>query len=355
MALVRFAARDPGGANVLAAFLREWRPPAPHQVDVWTLPRATPVFNGLMGLDPRPLEEQQLQELPALWKDAPADLLVTGTSHYAPFESSLWRLARERGVPSLAVMDSWNNLDVRFRDGRPDFAGAVDRDQVPELVALGFPADRVLLSGHPFLAGLGGRREQPMAAGAATRVLFVSEPIAEDLARGANRPFGFDQVDAFAVVHAAALARARAGQVVDVAVKCHPYEEPERFTRALERFEVHEHLSVRVMARNEGATTAVAWAQLVCGIGSMLLLEAIAAGRPVVSVQPGLAREDTFIASRRGFVPLLTDPVNGPSTVANLLASSEDRARLLARNRQFLETVDRSHGREVARWLEERL
>jgi len=352
MAHVRFAARDPGGANVLAAFLRDWRPPPPHRHDIWSLPRATAVF---AGLDPRPLEERDLSRLTELWDQDPADLLVTATSHYAPFEPTLWRLARARGVPSLALVDSWVNLDVRFREDRPQFVGAVDREQVPELVALGFPEERVVVSGHPFLASLVDRPVPTQTVEGPTRVLFVSEPIAEDMARGANRPFGFDQVDAFAVVHAAAMARAHAGQVVEVAVKFHPYEEPERFTRALANFEVHERLSVRALSRNELAATWVAWAQLVCGIGSMLLLEAIAAGRPVVSVQPGLAREDTFIASRRGFVPLMTDAANAPAALAVLVASAEERARLLARNRQFLDTVDRSRGQAVARWIEERL
>jgi hypothetical protein len=352
MARVRFAARDPGGANVLAAFLRDWRPPPPHQHDLWTLPKATPVF---AGLGPTELSEDALPGLEALWRKRPAEVLVTGTSHYAPFEPRLWELARAGGAPSLAVLDSWVNLDVRFRDGRPDFVGAVDREQVGELTALGFPADRVVVTGHPFLAALAEKAPLPEnGAAGPVRVLFVSEPIAEDHARGANRPFGFDQMDAFAVVHGAALACARAGIEVEVVVKFHPYEEPACFQRAMASLPAPPGLTERALPPGEAPAPWLEWAHLVCGIGSMLLLEAIAAGRPVVSVQPGLAREDTFIASRRGFVPLLTD-ADASAALARIIGSAEERRGLLARNRDFLGTVDRSRGQGLARWIEERL
>jgi hypothetical protein len=354
MAHVRFAARDPGAANVLAAFVRDWHPAPRHHYDIWSLPQASAVF-AAATLPATEFPDFDPAQVSAAWQAHPADVLVTGTSHYAPFEPLLWQLARQTAAPSLAVLDSWVNLDRRFQAHRPDFVGAVDGEQVSDLVALDFAAERIIVTGHPFLralADLPRAPEGPKSPGAALRVLFVSEPIAEDVSRGANVPFGFDQIDAFGVVHRAAAASVQSGLTVELAIKFHPYEEPERFLRAIRALPASAGLTVRPLPRAEPAPAWVAWAQLVCGIGSMLLLEAIALGRPVVSVQPGLSREDTFIASRRGFVPRLADPVAASRELAHLMASPEARRRLGDRNRAFLDTVDTSRGRMLARWIE---
>jgi len=44
MVLVRLAARDPGGANVLAPLVAEWAGADGRKLEAWTMPRATPVL-----------------------------------------------------------------------------------------------------------------------------------------------------------------------------------------------------------------------------------------------------------------------------------------------------------------------
>ena len=357
--LVRFAARDPGGANVLAAVLARQRE---LRCDVWTLPRASPAFER-EGFRPREFQQFSVDELRAAWGETPAELLITGTSHYEAFEPRLWQIARSAGGVSLAVNDAWTNIAPRFAEARPDFVGALDPGQAEELVALGFAPGQVRVTGQPWLADLVRRRDEVLARGPAAprhadgrvRVLFVSEPIASDVAAGSNAPFGFDEFDSFALLHAAAAEAARMGPAPAVAIRFHPYEDPRQFLRRLESLAPAAGGEVLRSPAEDDAQRWLLWADLVVGIGSTLLLEAIALGRPVVSLQPGRTREDTFIASRRGFAEALVDSDVARERLRVLLTDAAARAAEQARNAGFLRTLQVDPAEAVRDWIGERL
>jgi hypothetical protein len=328
---------------MLAAFLARHGARVPF--DVWALPRATPVF-ARAGFAPRGFAEAfDPAVLRAAWQASPARFLVTGTSHYEAFEPLLWGLARDTGAESLAVIDGWSNLPLRFAAGRPDFVGAVDLGQIEELVALGFRRERTLLTGHPWLSLLIAERSRllaetpPAVTGPGVNLLFASEALAGDVAKRVNVPYGFDEFDAFALLHRAARQVVQAGRRVNLAVKFHPYEEPAAFLTRLGGLPLMDGLTVLPLEPTVKPHPWVLWADLVVGITSVLLLEAIVLGRPVISVQPGLAREDTFIASHRGFAEVLTDPEGAVGRLAELIGSGEGRQAVRERNAGFLATL----------------
>src|SRR5262249_38543780 len=156
---------------------------------------------------------------------------------------------------------------------------------------------------------------------------------------GVNAPFGFDEFDAFSVLHRAALAAVRAGIAVSLAVKFHPAEKSDAFLHRLEQLERPAGLSIETIPGGDTPYPWVMCSDLVTGIGSMLLIESIVLDRPVVSLQPGLIREDTFIVSRRGLAPALTDAVEGERVVSELIADRTTRLALLGRERRFLELI----------------
>jgi hypothetical protein len=357
MARVRFAARDPGGANVLAAFLSRYQSDAPFSFDVWSLPEATPVFRH-SGLSPQEFPRESAGDvIYAMWQSRPADVLITGTSHYAPFESLLWGIARKHDCPSLAVMDSWVNLDRRFLLGRPDYVGAVDHGQIDELKALGFRANRIITTGHPWLSKLlqeKGTIPETTAVPSGNedvRLLFVSEPIAKDVAEGVNASFGFDEFDAFVMLYRAAVAAAKSGLKVGLGIKFHPCEDPQAFLRRLSSLDLPHGLKIHEIKGGERPHPWILWSDLIAGIGSMLLLEAIVLGKPVISLQPGLRRENTFIAGRRGFSPTLTVPGAGETILSRLLNNPEERSAMVVRQQGFIKTIPTDTVSPIMTWI----
>lgn len=350
MALLRFAARDPGAANVLAALAEGWNQTI--TLDAWTLPRADRLRAALPDRSVVFDDPPDPEVLERAWARTPADALVTGTSHYAPFEPVLWAIAASRGVTSLAVLDQWMNVAPRFAQGRPDYVGALDAAQRDELASLGFPPSRIVEIGHPWLSQLAASPAVASVTADDVRVLFVSEPIRSDVEQGVNEPFGFDEFDAFAVVHAAAVTAAADGQRVSLAVRCHPYEDAEAFGRHVHRLPGASGLEVSIQDRSTPALDAVRRADLVTGVSSMMLLEAMVLGRAVVSVQPGLSREETFVASARGSARTLTDAREAREVLAALMCSGSARDAERARHAPFLRETARDSRGVLLTWLD---
>ena len=254
-----------------------------------------------------------------------AGLLLTATSvNGLDRERDAITTARRLGVPSLALLDFWSNYRLRFidQDGRlnlPDRIAVMDALAADEMVAAGLPADRLEITGQPAFDGLAarlaafssGRREQlRRELGLATGdclVLYVSQPFAAIYGSPAQarETMGFtdEEVLALSVRTLVALAERRHRRIV-MAIRRHPREfetmppvaQPEWF-RAVNWGGVEK-------------AEAVLSADLVLGMNSILLLEAVQLGQIVVSVQPGLKIPDPLPSNRDGSSIAITEPAS---------------------------------------------
>lgn len=219
------------------------------------------------------------------------DVLLTGTSRReaAPRDALWWVAARDAGIPSVALLDHWIGYAQKFItttpfDSTPDVIAVMDayaRDQLREagcrdarLVVTGHPAFDALMTAD--VAGRATARERWHARANAPVLLFASEPIASDV--GALR--GYDETDALAL-----LLRALGDAPFQLVIRPHPREHPASLQRVLDEHGRAARVEVTLSGRE-----AVAGADLVVGMTSVLLLEAAVTGRPVLSIQPG-ARE----------------------------------------------------------------
>ena len=221
---MRFAARDPGGANPLSSFLSQsdgygW------SSDIWTMPVATPVFERINRPTREFVEPVTIEDLRQAWTKDPANIIVTGTSHYSPFEQHLWEIARSQACPSLAILDQWINIPARFSYDKPDYVGAIDSWQAEELQHVGFDSTQIIVTGHPWLAQVMQQRCQmvePVLSNSdpnAIKILFVNEPISSDISAGYAESPGYNEYDSFELVFLAAAQVASQGQPVSLAAK----------------------------------------------------------------------------------------------------------------------------------------
>ncbi|MSO74213.1 MAG: hypothetical protein EXQ99_03545 [Alphaproteobacteria bacterium] len=287
--------------------------------------------------------------------------VLTGTSLDGTMEAALWSLAARDGVPALAWIDQWMNLDLRFRRGRPAWVAALDIAQREALKACGFEDRRILLGGHPHLHAV---LWHPTKAGArpgpdgTQTVLFVSESYSEDkLVRLAERlnPLGYDEYEVFDIVARAveAVALARPTLRIDLVVKFHPLEgEPARFIDAIRSRAWPANVRARWLPGSASGRDAAANADLVIGMSSMLLLEALLLERPVLSLTPGLQGEDPFIASRLGAVLAAHERNEGIELVKRALTEPGFRAAALERQKRFVEAMPGDGSARVLAWLD---
>lgn len=358
---LRLAAADPGGANVVAAFLHAAPDVEAAAEPVWTVPVSTSRFEAL-GLQTRSFDPESITaEVTGAWRASPRPwALVTGTSMGARLETKLWELSAADGVPALAWLDQWTNLGVRFQYGRPDWVGAIDEAQREELIAMGFPRDQVLVVGQPYLFPLSANRRMEIEVnhrpGDWFKLLYVSEPFSRDYRCGLQESIGFDEFDVFDVVYRGALHAIEHDPTlsVELAIKLHPYEQTESYERILRTLEPPPRLTLRVIGGDRSGQDAAAGADMVVGVSSVLLLEAMLFDRPVLSLRPGLLGEDPFAPSRRGACLHSDDFEDAYMLVTRALSDSALRKHAIGLQRIFLDQVPFDGADRVTAWLEER-
>jgi hypothetical protein len=322
------------------------------QFVVAALPKAGEVFRAA-GI------EAQVHQAPPSLQDTAEYLrfhqpvaVVTGTSHYESFDSVFWQLAKKSGVAACAIIDGWHNMAARFRDGWPDKIFAIDEEQKKELVGLGARQEAIECVGQIWLSEL--RRPEKREAdqhAKCTSILFLSEPIREDVSSGANRAYGFDQFAAFELLKKAALHAADQTNPVTIIVRLHPYEDRALWS-GLVHSENNSPVNILLAPDDSSSDTCLEECDLVAGISSVVLLQAIAFGKPVLSLQPNLQRENTLVAASRGFVEtILTNDEVAIDRIARIISRDDERQNTYERNRRFLEFLPSVGPDPVIRWL----
>jgi len=186
----------------------------------------------------------------------------------------------------------------------------MDHSARNEMIADGIAAASVVVTGQPALDELGEyarpevrascrrelRRIAGVEEGSGPVILYASQPLSQlhDLAT-----LGFHEKDVLAdVVAAGNRLFGRPYQHATLVIKPHPREAGQPFAMP----QMAAGFSVRLL--NESDITprlAVAGADLVIGMNSMLLLEACLLGTRVISYQPGLRMPDVLPSNRMGW------------------------------------------------------
>jgi hypothetical protein len=315
------------------------------------------------------------QELPETLGDSGAEALLehfrpaavlTGTSmNGVDLERRITAAAARRGVPSLALLDYWTNYRPRFADaagrltGLPDRIAVMDEHARRDMVAAGFPADRLVVTGQPvfdeleaFRGGSGApalRAELDLAP-ADRLLLFISQPLSELYGDDCDRPNhpGFTEHTVLQALLGALEgigARHRANLVL--LVRPHSKDPAGAFAGAR-----GERVRVVVSAAADRRTAALG-ADLVIGMNSITLLEACLLGRIVLSVQPGLRLPDPLPSNRTGSSRAVYEAAHLAPTIESLLFDPAARAAQAVRAAQI--PIPAGATKRVIRLLDELL
>ncbi|HMM38710.1 MAG TPA: hypothetical protein PKB11_08125 [Desulfovibrio sp.] len=298
-----FLAAEPGGATTLGPVAARL-PGAP----VYASSRAAPGFaefgvRARVLPDPSGPEEGMGVVRDLLERHRP-DVLVG--SLLGPPETSLDRAAARvlSGLPTrhLAVLDSWMHLDLRFdrRDGRfvhlPDIVALPDGFVFQEMVDLGFPAERLAVTGHPFFddiaphprSGVGSRPR---------RLGFLLQPLAGLVEAGHVPHPGYTETEAVRLFFEALELAGEQLPEVEILLREHP--------RRDSRYEIPAAFRSRVrVSREGGGWEFTRGLDAVAGMSGTLLVYSFLAGQPTVVCQPGLTQTpDPNILTRFGMTP----------------------------------------------------
>lgn len=282
-------AHDAGAANHIFAWLGDERPTlcleGPARA-LW-LDRLQRSFQVTVPKTPLPLKRDThkpiYNESGLATAISGAATVITGTGWQSNLEHDARKLARNRGIRSIAVIDHWINYSHRFiRNGEqvlPDEIWVSD-SYAAKLARAHFPDLRVIQQTNSYLAGLVAEvecRQPPRLGGAADRVLYVLEPICKHWGE-LNEPGEFQALDYFMAE------RHRAGVHLDAEIRLrpHPSDSVGKYNDWINR---HSNLRVSL---DPSATLAEAlsWSDVVVGCQTYAMVLALACGRSVISSIP---------------------------------------------------------------------
>lgn len=288
---ILWSANDPGGMNAIAPVIRALLLRGDAVSGIATGP-AVAIAN-YQDLPVADASGYGSEELELAVQAARANVFLAGTSAGDSIDKKIFRLIPH--TPSVYVLDFWSNYRMRFStQGEhlgylPTFICVMDELARQEMLADGIPDDIIRVTGNPhtehFTEGITRERED------AHEILFISQPMREV----DGLKYGFDEYVALEHV-------SRAVQVLPepycLHIRLHPKDEPHKFDR---------YLNERVAIATEGTLeAALSAAGLVIGMFSPVLIQAAAAGKRVVSYEPGLIGSDPLATNRMGLTRKLS-------------------------------------------------
>lgn len=329
---------DPGGADCLAPLVSPMA--AFSQVSLLAKGSGISLFRE-RGLEPSEFAPQTPEALEAMLSGTPWDGVVTSASSLPDLDMTekwLWRWAERLGIPSVAVLDQWQNYLPRFSGPGgasplgylPSVLAVMDPHAEVSLVSLGIAPSRLVVTGHPGLEAFQHRlvahaacldRLRNPCSGEVT-ISFFSQPLR---ALFGDR-LGYDEWTVLGEVSAAAKGLERAiSRPVRVFLKLHPKQR-------IEKLPADALAGVTCLPHEASNEELLARSDLVLGIGSIMLIHAALAGLPTVSVNP--RPEDDLNpchAVTVGAIPVCRDAQHLQDLLLRLVQDPSFRARHLER------------------------
>jgi hypothetical protein len=320
-------AGDPGGARAILPALAElekrFRPFA--IAEHGFLPEEAAVSWPRVGV---PSDDAGLRDCLASYGG-----VVFGTSVKDAFPLTVARAAGALGLPTIAVLDNWMSYRRRLEiDGQSMFApeayAVMDELAQREAVADGITPDRLHIVGHPALATLeadlrncrhGHMRRRVLSAapwGDTTKrlLVFVSEPAEQDQGANEQNPLfrGYTETTVLGLL---AKYLQSSSDSIQIGLLPHPREDAAKLQASWEQ--CRGRLNGGVLKATKGRDAVFA-ADMLCGMTSLLLLEALILGKPVMSLQPGLRVLHLDFLRKKGLRLFVTDPDDAESAVSDL-------------------------------------
>ena len=296
-------AQDAGGARAIVPVVQSLFESSRRPLQVVSHLFAADVFReaGIAATDLRefgmrvPLTPEEALSVLVRWSPA-AIFCATANNSYDPSNGELIRAARELRIPCFVIMDHWKGWSRLHRDERdlyylPDLLGVIDEASRARGIREGVPAEQMAIVGHPYLEALfasrrqwGGDREETRRSVPEGFVctLFTQPAVTGEGERVSVRPLleGARAEAVAEVFRSCEKCLGQRGRTVQFFIRLHPREIANMQDGGVSF----------PGARTDTVSPALQLARssnLVLGLDSMILYEAMFSGRPTFSLRIG--------------------------------------------------------------------
>lgn len=319
MKKIFFFARDPGGLNAVFPVYKEIKnffEPLIYAKD-FALQRLRAEGIPVIDIDQECLMEEE--EIYHFLKRVNPHAIVTGTSLDDYTERYLWKAAERLHIKSYAILDQWMNLGIRFSEYTyaeeelykkyhehcylPYRVLVMDELARRMLIEDGVDGNRIVVTGQPHFETVYAKYQQVSGVYDEKywNVVFVSEPISNDYDRNNKEKlyWGYNEKTVFQQLYDCLLRQADfLPKDIRLIIRPHPREDINSWKEIVQTLN-SKHITIELDAQN-GSFAILKSADIVCGMSSMFLLEAVICEKPILSIEIGLCRENPFVLDKAG-------------------------------------------------------
>lgn len=223
------------------------------------------------------------------------DFIFTGTSYTSELDKTYIAAGKKAKIPVYSFVDHWTNISARFQQQQlailPDLVLLVDnhaknmalKEGIPEeqLLVIGNPYHEYLKSWRPLLSRSAFFNSIGLNTGSKKVIVFGPDPLSNVNGR---IKFGFDEIEG--VRELAAIADKLAEDYI-ILLNPHPNQK-------IQELLPFERNNLVVLKEKLDVNTLIFHADLVLGIFSSFLLEALVMGKTVIRFFPTSINNDPF-------------------------------------------------------------
>jgi len=340
---ILFFSRDPGGTNVIAPVIVFFKKNERYRLSVWGQDFALKHFPkfGLKVNNFNTIKQPtELKKITFLLETEKPNLILTATST-EQIEKKIWECAKKLKIPSIAILDQWMNLELRFSKYNlkdlskhhqksdlkfvPNYIFVADSLTKRRLVKIGISGTKVCVTGNPYFEHLSKKKvAKNLTLNNYKHIVFVSEPFQETY--GNNNPWGYDEISIFAhLLRSLAKIRVK-NQRVLVTIKFHPKCNTKKYDTLIESFQ-----SSNIMIEKNKSIhywNLLSSANVICGMSSMLLIESSLKNLPILSIQIGLKKDNPFYLTQIGVHESILDIYSLDNKIQDILSDSYVQSNL---------------------------
>ena len=285
------------------------------------------------------------------------DLIITDTIDFTRAEDGIsgryiWQWAKMLSIPSIAYVDCWWGYENRFRlpgeDGFqliPDTIATIDDLARNDLIAAGFNPGKIVTLGSPWFDEL-NQLGKTLTDTTALRcelgipsdrfvLLFVSQPLEKTF--GSEQLYGFtERTTLCALLNSLNRLDEAVRSTLTLIILLHPEEDDTIPASVVSTFGKGIHTFIR---KNDPHKMVLA-SDLVTGMFSILLAEAVILKRPVISIQLNLKREEILITNRISATLSVNSEVDLSHQITEAIHSAEYRDARLRQQDSFETTPE---------------
>ncbi|MBP2033804.1 hypothetical protein J2Z42_002511 [Clostridium algifaecis] len=347
---VMLFSRDPGGANTVAPLYKKLINKG-YDVILYGKDAALNKYNqyGLHGGDINTklhcISQDEVYKF--LLQESP-DFLITGTSADDFTEKYLWKAAERLNIKSFAILDQWVNYGVRFSKYSvnelekyninkihpylPYKILAMDEYAKKQIINEGISKEKILVSGQPYFDYLIEKqqylnkdeiyklRKELCENKDEVIITYVSEPISKVYNENdsSQHYWGYTERTIFKQLFYVLNKISDDYKInIKLIIRLHPKEDENNYSDIID--DIHsKYISILTDKRIDGFNLMFV-SDLICGMSSMFLIEAAIIGKPIVSMQMGLKRENPFILDKKGILKSVLSEEDLKKRLKNIL------------------------------------